>query len=96
MSGPYEVLGIDPSADAAAVRARYLELVRAFPPEQSPEKFSEIRAAYDQLQDPVAVWKNRLFDEKSMDSVASLAAELQPRFRRQRLPTSLLLSLVRS
>ncbi len=32
MGDPYEILGVTPGAGEGAVRERYLELVRAFPP----------------------------------------------------------------
>ena len=31
---------------------RYLELVRQFPPDQAPERFAAVHAAYDALRDP--------------------------------------------
>lgn len=66
---PYDVLGIDPPADDAAVRARYLELVREFPPEQHPERFAEINRAYAMIQDDEQRLRHTLFpplpEEKS-------------------------------
>ena len=47
MTDPYEVLGIDDDADDEAIRRRYLELVKRFPPEHHPEKFAAVRAALD-------------------------------------------------
>src|SRR5947208_3325862 len=49
MTDPYQVLGIPPDADDAAVRARYLELVRRWPPEQAPEQLAQ---ALDALKQP--------------------------------------------
>jgi len=52
---PFVILGISPDADEAEVRARYLELVKQFPPERDPEKFQEIRGAFEAAKDPLAV-----------------------------------------
>ena len=40
MSDPYGILGVPPGADEAAIRRRYLELVRQFPPDR--ERFAAI------------------------------------------------------
>lgn len=52
---PFQVLGLSRDADEAAVRARYLELVKQFPPEREPEKFREIRAAFEAVKDPLSI-----------------------------------------
>ncbi len=47
---PYRVLGIDRRATEAEIKRAYFTGVRQFPPEQAPEKFQEIRAAYEKLR----------------------------------------------
>lgn len=47
---PYMVLGVDETAGDEDVRQRYLDLVRTYPPDREPERFQEIRAAYDALK----------------------------------------------
>jgi hypothetical protein len=37
------------------VRARYLELVREFPPERDPVRFQEIHSAYQSASDPLVL-----------------------------------------
>ena len=49
---PYRVLGIDRQAAEGEVKRAYFQLVRQFPPEREPERFQEIRAAYELLRDP--------------------------------------------
>ena len=49
---PYRVLGIERQASEAEIKRAYFQLVRQFPPEREPEKFQEIRAAYEALRDP--------------------------------------------
>ncbi len=52
MNDPYETLGLTTDAGEAEIRRRYLELVRQFPPDRAPERFTAIHAAYEALRDP--------------------------------------------
>lgn len=54
---PFQILGVSRDAGEADVRARYLELVKQFPPEREPERFREIRAAYEAARDPLSIAK---------------------------------------
>jgi DnaJ-class molecular chaperone len=47
---PFAVLGINESADDAAIKQRYLTMVRAFPPDREPDRFQEIRRAYEAIR----------------------------------------------
>jgi curved DNA-binding protein CbpA len=49
---PYAALEIARDADQAEVRRAYVALVRSFPPEREPERFKQIRTAYERLRDP--------------------------------------------
>jgi len=51
-SNYYRILGTNSNADDELIKKRYLEKVRAFPPEKDPEEFKRIREAYDTLKDP--------------------------------------------
>lgn len=53
MPTPYEVLGIDPDADEAEVRAAYRRRVKAVHPDQggSVEQFQAVQDAYERLLD---------------------------------------------
>lgn len=44
---PFAVLGVGETDDDATVKQRYLALVRAFPPDREPDRFQEIRQAYE-------------------------------------------------
>ena len=50
VTDPYAVLGLARGADQNDVRTAYFALVRQHPPEQDPETFKRIRAAYDKLR----------------------------------------------
>ena len=52
MEDPYETLGLTTDAGEAEIRRRYLELVREFPPDRAPERFTAIHAAYEAMRDP--------------------------------------------
>lgn len=54
---PFTVLGLSRDAGEAEVRARYLELVKQYPPEREPEKFRAIRAAFEAAKDPLSIAK---------------------------------------
>ncbi len=47
----YEVLGIKESADEKEVKRAYFRLVRQYSPEKDPEKFQQIRQAYENLKE---------------------------------------------
>jgi curved DNA-binding protein CbpA len=97
MADPFEVLELPKNAGEGEIRKRYLELVRAFPPEQAPERFAEVHAAYQALRDPAARLESQIFDiECEGDSLEALAADLRKRLRDVRLPVETLLSLADS
>ncbi len=49
---PYEVLGVRADADAREIRTAFARLVRQVSAEKEPERFQEIREAYEILRDP--------------------------------------------
>ena len=49
-NNPYEVLGLDGKATARQIKRAYFELVREYTPENDPEAFKIIRAAYEKLR----------------------------------------------
>jgi curved DNA-binding protein CbpA len=59
---PYEILGLTPEADDAAVRAAYLELVRRYPPDHHPQRFAAVSEAYQILKDEGARLRYQLFN----------------------------------
>lgn len=93
MQDPYATLSLEHDASEREIRARYLELVREFPPEHEPAKAAEIRAAYDSLRDPIVRLKNQLFDVRCAHTLESLITERSTLSTERRLPTHVLLSL---
>ena len=84
MSDPYETLGVTVEADDAAIRHRYLELAREFPPEQHPARFAAIRAAYETIKTLETRATYRLLDfgrEDTIESIIDDAMNQTPRRR---------------
>jgi curved DNA-binding protein CbpA len=92
MTDAYAVLGLPPDSDDDAIRRRYLELVRQFSPEHHPEKFAEIRKAYEQLKDLNTRLRHRLFEAGRHESVDAIIEEVTCRSSRQRVSLKTLLS----
>jgi curved DNA-binding protein CbpA len=94
MTDPFEVLNLSADSDDDTIRRRYLELVRQFPPERSPEQFAAIRQAYESLRDLTARLRYRLFEAGQKESVESLIQELECRSQRRRLSLQTLLKVL--
>ena len=50
----YGILKVSPEAGDIEIKKAYVSMVRRYPPEKAPEKFKEIRKAYETLTNPVA------------------------------------------
>src|SRR5262245_33583245 len=95
MTDPYQVLGLPPGSDDEAIRRRYLELVRQFPPERHPDRFAAVRQAYESLRDLNTRLRYRLFEAGRNESVDAIIEELACRSPRRRLSLKELLSAAR-
>lgn len=89
---PFIILGVPRDASEAEVRARYLELVKQFPPEREPDKFRQIRAAYEAAKDPLSIAKRLIEPPADTAPVWSTVLENQKRHP-PRLSPAFLLSL---
>jgi DnaJ-domain-containing protein 1 len=89
----YEILGIEPSSSDEQIRHRYLELVRQHPPDRDPQRFAEIRAAYDRLRDPVTRLEKLLFQVDTNDTLDAVISDVQRRLHDVRVPLDTLLAL---
>lgn len=77
MSDHFATLGVDEDADDETVRKAYLQKVRMFPPDREPERFQEIRSAYEALSDARDRLEYRLFHAPKPDVTPVLSALLQ-------------------
>ncbi len=57
---PLRILGLTIEATHEEIRARYLELIKQFPPEREPQRFQEIQAAFRSTKDPLALARTLL------------------------------------
>jgi DnaJ-class molecular chaperone len=94
VSDPYSVLELPADADDDMIRRRYLELVRRHPPEQNPERFAAIRAAYEALKDVNTRVRHRLFERGRKETIDTLIEELACRSPRRRASLETLLQTV--
>jgi curved DNA-binding protein CbpA len=95
MLDPFTVLGVTEDADDAEIRRQYLALVRTYPPDRAPERFQELRAAYDVLLDERKRLETKLLTANSAAlsrlRVAALRAGDRGRARATTAATSALL-----
>jgi ferredoxin len=66
VQSPYEVLGVDPDADEAAIRRAYRERAKDAHPDQggSRREFQLVRAAYEELQSGESgAWADAVMDD---------------------------------
>ena len=89
---PFAVLGVPRDAGEAEVRTRYLELVKQFPPERDPDKFREVRAAFEAVRDPLVIARRLIEPPGEEVPQWSEAIEAQKR-NPPRKPPALLMSL---
>lgn len=96
MTDAYAVLGLPPDSDDDAIRRRYLELVRQYTPEHHPQRFAEVRAAYEQLKDMATRVRFRLFEVGKNESLDAIIEELTCRSPRRRMSLTVLLQFLQN
>lgn len=69
MRKDYEILGIDENADEKTIKRAYFKLIRTYSPEKAPERFQEIRAAYERLTEEKKQPENGIVLEFPKDDV---------------------------
>lgn len=94
MANPYTVLGVPADADDEAIRRRYLDLARQYPPEQHPEQFAAVRAAYEKIKDLDGRVRYRLFESGAGDTIEAIIEEAACRTPRRRVGLDALLTTV--
>jgi len=60
-SDPYAVLGLMRGASPRQIKRAYFDMVRQYPPEEQPDTFKQIRAAYEKLRTVDAKTETDLF-----------------------------------
>jgi len=95
MKDPYDILGLSRDSDDAAIRQRYLELVKQHPPDRDPQRFAEVRAAFEKLKDLETRISNQLFDDYRDDTIEELVKAVQKDAKRKRLSLQELIALAK-
>jgi len=90
---PFRVLGVEPSATEAELRARYLELIKRYPPEHSSGKFEEIQAAYHLAIDPMKIAGLIISGVSPREDVTLESLLLSQKDRPPKMPAQFVLSL---
>jgi curved DNA-binding protein CbpA len=85
MTDPYAILDLPADASDETIRRRYLELVKQFSPEHHPDKFAQIRQAYESLRDRETRLRYRLFEAGRSDSIDAILEELACQKTRRRM-----------
>jgi DnaJ-class molecular chaperone len=84
MNDPYQILGVQKTDDAAAIRAAYRKLAKTHHPDLNPgkpealERFKEISVAYELLSDAD---KRAKFDRGEIDAAGNEIRREQPFYR---------------
>ena len=76
---PYAILGISEGAEPEEIRRAYLEKIRQYPPDRSPEAFERIRDAYAALNNPLHRMRVMLFSVDPEQSMVALLDPLKPK-----------------
>lgn len=94
MDNPYQVLEVAATADDAAIKKAYLQMVRENPPEREQEKFQRIHEAYEQIKNKKRRLAYELFTLPNADFDAFLDQTFVPE-RTSQLGSEQLLLLLR-
>lgn len=63
----WEVLGIDPTSDKKEIKKAYARLLKQYHPEENPEEFKQIQAAYQQCLHPDQEIESVSFEQNKQD-----------------------------
>lgn len=85
---PYDVLRVSPEATDEDIRKAYLAMVRLYPPEQEPERFRQISAAYSLIKDEKSRLSFYLFNRAQPFERPHEAVLIEFRTRAERKPPS--------
>ena len=95
MADPYTILGLSPDSTDDTIRRQYLTLIRTHSPERDPDRFAEIREAYEKLRDPVVRLRHQLFEAGKDDSLDAIIADAKAETSHRRVSVQTLLTFGR-
>ena len=77
MLDPYLLLDVTEASSDQEITRAYLKKVKRYSPEKAPEKFQQIRAAYELIKTPRDRLNYRLFTKERLDTQVLLDTLLQ-------------------
>ena len=63
----WEILGIEPTSDKKTIKRAYAKLLKQYHPEENPEEFKQIQAAYQQCLHPDQEIESVSFEQSGQD-----------------------------
>lgn len=63
----WEILGIEPTSDKKEIKRAYAKLLKQYHPEENPEEFKQIQAAYQQCLHPEQEIESVSFEQNKQD-----------------------------
>ena len=78
MQTPFDKLEVAENADDGQIKSAYLKKIREYPPEHHPEKFKDIKSAYDKIKTVRDRVSYRLFNIET-PTIEDLTTALKPR-----------------
>lgn len=63
----WEILGIEPTSDKKEIKRAYARLLKQYHPEDNPEEFKQIQAAYQQCLHPEQEIESVSFEQNKQD-----------------------------
>jgi len=84
MNDPYAILGLTQDATDAMIREAYLAMARQFTPENQPERFAAIRAAYEAIRDLDKRARHRLYEKGKTETIDAILEDAACRTLRRR------------
>ncbi len=79
----YEILGLQPGATQAEIKRAYFRLIRRYSPESDPERFQQIREAYEQLKNAQEAPSGPVFPSPSEPWAKKMLEQIE-KYNRQR------------
>jgi curved DNA-binding protein CbpA len=83
---PFYVLKVFHTSTDEEVRNAYISLIREYPPDRSPEKFQEVREAFEEIKHERDRIKRYLAFPRTIDNLSDIIPDKKP--ERNLLPRS--------
>lgn len=92
MKTPFQILGVDESAADDQIKSAYLKMVRKYPPDRFPERFKEIKGAFEMIKTMRKRLSYRLFHVSEPDINTLISSALGG--AEERIPADAFLEII--